>query len=233
MLDGLRLLNMKLNRPRSTIISQPTTITKCNPMNVFIHCAGEQVRWLGSESKHLVDINGVPLLGRTIDQVLRFGNIQPSSISVLARNDTDYRDFCYGRYVHRLVVGDTANGCSTMLDTESLWDDRTIILLGDVYFTDITIKQILDYRGRFCIWWDRQDVFAASWGQDSNWMMRLLLESKKFTSFSHMVNVLWSFGDQPGYGVCQDVCDQTQDFDTLDDYDRFLCGKSKNHLFDR
>ncbi len=97
---------------------------------VLILCAGEGERWgeyLGGP-KQLAPICGVPLLVRTVGQVQHYFGVSPVIVTHDPRLHISGCDsFCPKR--RRWVV-------ETFLSTAHLWSNRTIVLLGDVLYTD-------------------------------------------------------------------------------------------------
>lgn len=148
-------------------------------MRVVIAAAGPQTKWnnhLGVPS-HLVEVDGEPLLARTIRQA------QTLTKDVhLTSPDDDRYDF---PGVVRHIRGPEGNEYTS---TRDLWSDRsrTVLLLGDVYFTDAAIRVIAggsptDYRvfGRYRA--SRRtgtpygEIFAASWGHRQRTKLDTLL----------------------------------------------------------
>lgn len=137
-------------------------------MRVVIAAAGPQTKWdnhLGVPS-HLVECNGEPLLARTIRQARKLSK----DIHLISPDDDRYA--LPG--VVRHIRGPEGNEYTS---TRDLWHpkERTVLLLGDVYFTDMAMRRIAsgstaDYRcfGRYRA--SRHtgtpygEIFAASWG---------------------------------------------------------------------
>lgn len=103
--------------------------------------------------KHLVPVGGQVLLQRTLRQIrCKDPN---ASVSVVIPNGPCQPLYeaivsLYARPIpSRYVNGD--NGMEPFINTQHLWNakDRTIILMGDVYFTDQAIDTIWNYLGVF------------------------------------------------------------------------------------
>ena len=107
---------------------------------VFILCAGESARWnnhLGVP-KQLIPIGGEPLLERTV-RLLHAKNI--FDINIIAHDELLKIKTC--NFIrpskYQWIV-------ETLLSTQSLWNENTIILLGDVFYTREAINSIVRTR---------------------------------------------------------------------------------------
>ena len=113
---------------------------------VILMCAGRAERWgkyLGVH-KHLIVFDGEPLLDRT----LRLIRQHTSAPIVIVAFDPQYaRDGCE-RFEPQHGPTDF---CDTdkFLSSAELWSDtgQTVILYGDVFFTEQAMQTILSYRG--------------------------------------------------------------------------------------
>ena len=104
-------------------------------MKYIIMCAGNGTRWnnyLGIP-KHLIKINGEPLLGRTT-RLLKENKV------------TDYyitgEDERYSQY--GTLINQTDKDCDIDRFEESIVDGDVCYLYGDVYYTDDAIKKIVE-----------------------------------------------------------------------------------------
>jgi hypothetical protein len=154
--------------------------------SVILMCAGRAERWgrhLGVH-KHLIPIDGERLLDRTLRLVRRH---TPDAPVVIVAFDPQYaRDGCE-RF-------EPAHGpvdfCDTdkFLSAESRWADRgqTVILYGDVFFTEAAMATILSYTGPHRFFGRREgsfftgrpwrEMFALSFPADErHWMHDQLL----------------------------------------------------------
>lgn len=114
-------------------------------MRVIIACAGPQVKWgsyLGVPS-HFAPVRvsedseeREPLIARTLRQVAKHVT---SEEVVLTCPEGD------GRYWLGGVTSYGVTGRSEFDSTRQFWskDERTVLLLGDVYFSDLAIRKIL------------------------------------------------------------------------------------------
>lgn len=152
-------------------------------MRVIIAAAGPRPRWaghLGLPSSHLAPTNdGETLLARTIRQALTLTD----DVHVTVPDDERYAAACGGATRH---VRDGSGNEYT--STRDLWsaDDRTVLLLGDVYFTDEALSVIAAgsptayrvfgrYRASRHTGCPYGEIFAASWGPQRHSQMDLHL----------------------------------------------------------
>lgn len=136
-------------------------------MRVIIAAAGGDKAWNGhlDVPRHMVPVGGEPLLQRTIRQAVAF----TEDVHVTTPDDDRYRVVGAIRHVRE-------PGESEYASTRDLWseDSRTVLLLGDVYFTDRAMSTICGDRRRGFRAYGRRgashltgtpygELFAASW----------------------------------------------------------------------
>jgi len=101
------------------------------PIQVFILAAGDNSRWNG-QIKHLQNINGEPLLKRTLRQ------LEGYKVTVITHRKAivDVSPICFE--IKDREPGHIYKLLADMLLTKELWhkSERTVFLLGDVVFTD-------------------------------------------------------------------------------------------------
>lgn len=109
---------------------------------VIIIAAGEQTRWGGhlGVNKHEIMIDGERLLDRTVRLALENG---AGRVCVVAKPGMDH----YASPGAELVYADldpSMGGADKFLSSRHLWSQtgRTIVLYGDVYFTDAAMRKI-------------------------------------------------------------------------------------------
>ena len=132
-------------------------------MKVIIICAGDGVRWgnyLGVQ-KHFISIDGKKLLQRTVDQ------FQGEDIYIVA-NSTDYQIDGTKLYCPAHISG--IGGADKIQNSSCLWSnsERTLLILGDVYFTDEAIKIIKGYVNRDWSAFGRKEgsyITGCPWGE--------------------------------------------------------------------
>lgn len=127
-----------------------------NTTEIIIICGGFSKRWnnyMGVE-KHFAKINNVSLIENTISLLENY----PVNISLVVREDNlaDFKDFNL-----KIVI---VNAQQASLEyykiksTYSLWNTngRTIILMGDVWYSSWSIKKIFTYNRSNISFWGRQ-----------------------------------------------------------------------------
>ncbi len=109
-------------------------------MNVLIFCAGGSAKWgyyLGIP-KPLILLNKESILGRTL-RLLKKQKVSPENITIVA-TDPILKQPGYNFFEpesSRWFV-------ETLISTESLWDEQTVVLMGDVFYTPEALKTILN-----------------------------------------------------------------------------------------
>lgn len=128
---------------------------------IIILCAGEATRWnnyLGIP-KQLITIGGEPLLERTIRLLHSKGLYD---INIVSLNEQLKIDTCsiFKPLKYQWIV-------ETLLSTQSLWNENTIILLGDVFFTQKAINTIVSSRSNIHIYgrYEANRYTSANWGE--------------------------------------------------------------------
>ena len=211
-------------------------------LRVIIACAGEAKRWaehLGVPKHLAATADGEVLLERTISQALALS----SDVHVTTPDDDRYADHIDPRATRHVCEPAAAGG--EYSSTRHLWSDtgRTVLLLGDVYFTDRCIATIGAgsptayrvfgrYRASKLTGTPYGEIFAASWGAERLPVMDLHLtavEQLRRTGVSNrppgwLLLRLWQ-GTPVGKHVVQrpiwvEVDDWTDDLDVPADYQR-------------
>lgn len=136
-------------------------------MRVIIACAGPQDKWNGhlGVPSHLAPVEGEPLLHRTVRQALTLTD----DVHVTAPPDDRYD--VPGAVRH--WPGEHSNEYAA---SRRCWNDegRTVLMLGDVYFTDAAVRTIGTWGGRAYRVFGRRgasrrtgtpygEIFAVSW----------------------------------------------------------------------
>ncbi len=110
--------------------------------SVIITAAGEGSRWNSdiSELKQLAIIDGKSVIQRTIDLLHKYGYKQ---IYVAARSDALARAI----YDAKIIEPQKTNSLSdTILSCSDYFSDKTIILLGDVYYSEQALQMVLGFE---------------------------------------------------------------------------------------
>ena len=119
---------------------------------VFILASGEQVRFEGSELKQLLILKGQSIIRRIQKQFEIYYPV-------------------WGITCHEEITGEVCEFITpekhrwtveTLKSTAKYWTDRTIVLLGDVIFTENAVDKIVMYKGDFQIFADGGEIFALS-----------------------------------------------------------------------
>lgn len=133
----------------------------------IILAGGEGTRWNNylKTEKHLVWIEGERLLDRTV-RLLEERGVKDIYIVVkqkTRRYDVDGAEL----YIAR---NETNTDADKFLSSKDLWnyDGRTLVLYGDVYFTDDAIETIVEYKDREWTLFCRPNgskITGSKWGE--------------------------------------------------------------------
>ena len=110
-------------------------------MNVLIMSDGLGSRWdnHANRFKQLIDINGVPLICRTIEQVKPFDHniilIAPEPFNDIIPAGISLTTLGYREHEKRPLL-------DGILRCKKFWTERTFILLGDVIYSNYAIETI-------------------------------------------------------------------------------------------
>lgn len=160
---------------------------------VLIICAGEGTRWnnyLGVP-KHLAVLNGEAIIDRTVRQLRERG----VEYLVILKDEDD-------RYPLPQAIVDvdyeTNADADKFLSSKKYWnrEGRTIILYGDVYFTDEAIDTILNYGSDDWLLFCRPDgsrITGGKWGECFAFSLKAE-HLKLFEEKLHYVATLWKTG---------------------------------------
>lgn len=111
----------------------------------LVLCAGPGKRWKGDRPKQLVKLCGEVLLHRVVRQVTE---LDPGArVRIAVHDTTDARFRVPGARLVKADVDPTLRGADKTTSTRRHWNTngRTVLLLGDVFYTDIAIRQIVDH----------------------------------------------------------------------------------------
>lgn len=125
-----------------------------NTAILILAATNHHIGWNRKGCRHLVDIDGEPLLVRTLRQLAELGY-----------NATVVTDKPEIRAVvlNCFVPEDYTWIVSTILSTRELWDDRTIVLMGDVVWDLYTLGLVLGIKRfpKFC--GSGHEIHAITW----------------------------------------------------------------------
>jgi hypothetical protein len=215
-------------------------------MRIILAASGSQVKWSGhlgvtSHFAPLTRHDGQPLIMRTIEQIKRHGH----EVHVTTPSHPAYVDLPAIRHI---VQRDKP---SEYAASRELWDPegRTILLLGDVFFTDLAIDRILRYAKRQFMVFGRfgpskitgtpyGEIFAASWYGEH------IIQMDKHLDNVHKIRAEGSITRPPGWMLLRawqgtplnrhkvlrkhfiEINDETDDIDFPIDYERHPATRS-------
>lgn len=115
-------------------------------MKAIIIAAGEATRWGNylNTPKHLIEIDGEPILHRTV-RLLKENGVK--QIYVVSKDDPRYQVPGATQYIAKIDYENNADA-DKFLSSKSLWNrnGRTIVLYGDVYFTEAAMSTICNFK---------------------------------------------------------------------------------------
>ena len=215
----------------------------------IIIAAGEGTRWndhLGIP-KHFIEIDGESIIRRTV-RLLNENGV--GDVYVVAPDDDRYRIDGSAMFVPQLRSRCDENcGADKFLSSEELWlsDGRTIVLYGDVYFTDDAIKTITTYSHIDWLLFARPYgslITGCPWGEcfaqsffnehipEHVRTIRCAVDLHHDRKIGHpsgwqhyraMTGLPVEYWDRPFYGDrLVRIDDWTEDFDSKEDYETFM-----------
>jgi hypothetical protein len=212
-------------------------------VRVLILCAGEGSRWNNYTGvpKHQVVIEDEILVERTVKQFLKY-----TDDIVVVYNDDSYK--IPGTLSYKANIKESNNIMDKFLSSHNQWSDtKTIIVFGDVYFTDEAVDSIATNDREWCFFLRRDaskitgkpwgEIFALSFNASFNKKMLENLVNLVFmqTSSNPMFAAGWMllgyllkveriekiFTPENGYSYVS-IDDWTDDFDYPQDYDCWI-----------
>ena len=218
-------------------------------VTIIIIAAGDESRWKSylGVSKHFIEIEGEQLLPRI---VRLFKKYNPSSNIYVVGKTEDYKIKDSTWYLPKLnpKFGDADKFISSM----KLWSmsERTIVVYGDVWFSEDAVKQISEYKdkdwilfGRFgknkLTGGDGGECFAQSFYPEGIEEHHNSL-NKIVTAYKHKLlkrNGGWEhYRAMIGFAICPyhieagrfyQIEDWTDDFDSPEDYNQWIKARKK------
>jgi len=198
---------------------------------VIILAAGPMNRWTGPTPKHLVVVDGEPLLHRTCRKVAALG-FSAERIVIAVCEERPYRIDGPTRFIPR----DRSSTRATLLSVMSVFlssdpNRYLTVLLGDVFYTDEAIASILSFdpKDSVAVFMDGGEIFAVRFSRMQEEAVRdaLLRAELRGDNNGRLWNAFLHIHAKVDRVL---ISDRTQDFDTVDEYLDFLRGKSKNAL---
>ncbi|MFN0151618.1 MAG: SEC-C metal-binding domain-containing protein [bacterium] len=234
-----------------------------SPTHCIILCGGENTRWGGhreTRCKHLIEVEGELLLDRTLRLVAAREPITPThTVVVVNENDLGvYASSLSGAPELYGISHDIPNETEAykFLSSKALWnaDGRTVVLLGDVWFSDAAIGTIFDDS--------REDwtAFGRAGASRFTGCRHGELFAQSFTSFEEHAANLERLDAMYRQGTCRRAAsgwahyqlmigkdpdthtvgprfvaidDFTEDFDRPGDYESWVLGRSANRAAHR
>ncbi|SHF79834.1 Choline kinase [Fodinibius roseus] len=210
--------------------------SKINNTKVLILCAGDGTRWdnyLGVP-KQLIPINEEPLLKRTVRLLCDNGCNDIAIISHDDRLNLDRCDFFKPPQCRWTV--------ETLLSTHPLWTERTLVLLGDVFYTKQALATILSpsqgvqVYGRFgpslFTFTQYGELFAISFEENDHHKMKKHLNIARSHALSGGRGKMWEFyRSLAGFPLNEhkkddeiftSIHDLTDDIDSPKEYDKLV-----------
>lgn len=210
-------------------------------MRIIIAASGPQTKWGGhlGVPSHLAPVDGRPLLARTVAQALTYTRDVRVTVPP---GDTRYVDAASGARAHER----STEHPSEYAATRDLWHpgERTVLLLGDVYFTDDALDTItrFDDRQDYQVFGRRGaskitgtpygEIFAVSWWPQQHRYM------DRYLATVHQARASGRVARPPGWMLLRawqgsrldqhrvmpryftEIHDATDDFDFPADYDQ-------------
>jgi hypothetical protein len=142
---------------------------------VLILCAGFLHEWEGGSPRQLREIGGETVLDRQIRQIRANGH-EPIIVTwrediIAATPDVVHYDPLYFRTI-----------AETWLYTRELWRAQTVILLGDVISGDLTMREMLAYRGEMKMIGNSAEIYAFTFSsKEHDKAARVLYETDRDT----------------------------------------------------
>lgn len=113
-----------------------------DPTQVVVICAGDGTRWANHQgvAKHFAPVDGEPIVSRTVRLMSQFG----CDVHIVARTD-NYRMSGASLLIPELTPD--SGDADKFLSSRELWNTngRTVILYGDVFFTDTAAQTIMGW----------------------------------------------------------------------------------------
>lgn len=184
---------------------------------VLIPCAGEQSRWHLPIPKQMAMVGNEQLLSRIVRQIRKRMSNYPHIISnqkCLRAYSTNY--VCPKKH---------ANLCETLISVEPIWGkDWTMILMGDVYFSDGLMDTLYDHKEAydFHFYGTPDEIYACTYTDREIIKQAFINNSDIYKAYYYLTDNIPKAGE--GFSGSEDtlhftyVLDETRDFNTLEEY---------------
>lgn len=212
-------------------------------MRTLVLCNGPEDKWAADTPRHFVVVDGERLLDRTVRQFAAHGDV------VVSGPDARYKLDAAALYVPRAEPEHL--DADILLSTRALWapHERTLVLLGDTWFTDAAVATIVGRRARRWCYIGRSagsrysgtdygELFGLSfWPADQPILLAAMYEVLR----RQRDEGLWRGGLWEHYRVLRgidplehriagrflEIADETDDFDFVDQHARWLAATGR------
>lgn len=203
---------------------------------VLILAAGDGSRWNNYQGvpKHKVVIEGEVLIERIAKQFLKYTD----DVIIVARNQSYEVDGC-SLYIPKLTK--KYKDLDKFMSSQNLWSDsKTVLVFGDVYFTDEAVQTIMSNDNEYCFFLrkrgskitgkNKEEIFAISFYAKNNNLMlstikEIISQNLPFSAGGWLLlktlfnmNIGWRHRNVNRY---VNIDDWTDDFDYPEDFDRW------------
>ena len=210
-------------------------------MKVLILCAGNSSRWNNHTGvpKHKVVVEGEVLIERTARQFLKY-----TDDVVIVTKDQSYRVDGCSLYIPKL--NKKYKDIDKFMSSQTQWSDiKTILVFGDVYFTDEAVDTIMTNKTEYCFFLrkrgskitgkNKEEIFAISFYANNNNMMlstmkEIIAQNLPFSAGGWLLlktlfnmNVGWRRRNTKNY---INIDDWTDDFDYPEDFDNWQTNRN-------
>lgn len=165
--------------------------------------------------KQLITVRGEVLLSRT----LRYF---PGAMVVIS--DNEHKDKFIRLAKNTMILESTGSLIESLINTYKHWSDWNVILLGDVYYSIHTIKQIMDCQDELMFFGNSKEIYALVF-RDKEKMLQACRETlaKGGKKLWHLYRLIQGI-DILEHRICENFTktQDTIDFDCYLQYEEYL-----------
>lgn len=140
-----------------------------NNTAAFVLAAGEAIR-MHRKKKQLLPIGKTNILERILAQLKYYG-----IHTVLVTHDKEIAE--YHDRVHCPENHDTT--CDSLLSTSHLWQNKTIVLLGDVIYSHKAMDDIVNCHDAVRVFGNRAEIFAVVFHKGKHDLVKSALDAAR------------------------------------------------------
>lgn len=187
---------------------------------VLILAAGSGTRWYGQGLKQLAEIESVPVIEHILKKVPQ---------AHVITHHPQLKQYTHVEPKRREYV------LETLLSTYQLWNKRTVIILGDVFFGAGQLEKVLNFKGDFGVFGskDQVEIFALSFNHRAKSKVLQHLQVALTDAYDGGRGKLWefyhSYAGLPLYKISFGryfyELVNTMDIDSIDDYHQVRKGE--------